>query len=197
MPKMADFSRLTVPERAAELRRLNIQTKMNYRWALASNCCLCGKPILRSQYYYKAHKANNFWVGHRAGVEHGQCPTISEGSRMQRKILTGFHSDLLEQIDYIAQVESRTRSDCIREGMRQYVEQFQKKHNIKLLPSSQLVPAPSHPIIPPPPPIGQTICPAETEVDDVVEDFSVPTWSASQHIAQPSAAEPYDGPIVD
>jgi CopG family transcriptional regulator/antitoxin EndoAI len=45
---------------------------------------------------------------------------------MPKKVLVALPSGLLEQIDFVAQVEHRTRSDLIREAMRRYIEGFKK-----------------------------------------------------------------------
>jgi metal-responsive CopG/Arc/MetJ family transcriptional regulator len=45
---------------------------------------------------------------------------------MPKKVLVALPSGLLEQIDFVAQVEHRTRSDLIREALRRYIEGFKK-----------------------------------------------------------------------
>jgi metal-responsive CopG/Arc/MetJ family transcriptional regulator len=45
---------------------------------------------------------------------------------MPNKVLVALQPQLLEQIDYIAKVESRTRSDLIREALRRYIGEFRK-----------------------------------------------------------------------
>lgn len=45
---------------------------------------------------------------------------------MPKKVLVAFPPAMLEQIDFVAQCEHRTRSDLIREGMRRYLEQFRR-----------------------------------------------------------------------
>ena len=45
---------------------------------------------------------------------------------MPKKVLVALPSGLLEQIDYVAQVEHRTRSDLIREALRRYIETFKR-----------------------------------------------------------------------
>jgi metal-responsive CopG/Arc/MetJ family transcriptional regulator len=45
---------------------------------------------------------------------------------MPKKVLVALPSGLLEQIDFVAQVEHRTRSDLIREAMRRYIEGFKR-----------------------------------------------------------------------
>lgn len=45
---------------------------------------------------------------------------------MPKKVLVALPPGLLEQIDYVAQVEHRTRSDLIREALRRYIESFKR-----------------------------------------------------------------------
>lgn len=45
---------------------------------------------------------------------------------MPKKVLVALPPGLLEQIDYVAQSEHRTRSDLIREALRRYIEQFRR-----------------------------------------------------------------------
>ena len=45
---------------------------------------------------------------------------------MPKKVLVAMPPGLLEQVDFIAQVEHRTRSDLIREGLRRYIMEFAK-----------------------------------------------------------------------
>jgi metal-responsive CopG/Arc/MetJ family transcriptional regulator len=45
---------------------------------------------------------------------------------MPKKVLVALPSGLLEQIDFVAQVEHRTRSDLIREALRRYTEGFKR-----------------------------------------------------------------------
>lgn len=49
-----------------------------------------------------------------------------KGSRMPKKVLVALPPGLLEQIDFVAQVEHRTRSDLIREALRRYIESFKR-----------------------------------------------------------------------
>ncbi len=44
---------------------------------------------------------------------------------MPKKVLVALPPGLLEQIDSVAQVEHRTRSDLIREALRRYIDEFQ------------------------------------------------------------------------
>lgn len=45
---------------------------------------------------------------------------------MPKKVLVALPPGLLEQIDFVAQVEHRTRSDLIREALRRYIEGFKR-----------------------------------------------------------------------
>jgi hypothetical protein len=56
------------------------------------------------------------------------CPKILliKGSCMPKKVLVALPPGLLEQIDFVAQVEHRNRSDLIREALRRYIETFKR-----------------------------------------------------------------------
>ena len=45
---------------------------------------------------------------------------------MPKKVLVALPPGLLEQIDFVAQIEHRTRSDLIREAMRRYIDNFRR-----------------------------------------------------------------------
>lgn len=45
---------------------------------------------------------------------------------MPKKVLVALPPGLLEQIDFVASVEHRTRSDLIREALRRYIESFKR-----------------------------------------------------------------------
>ncbi|MDR3611954.1 MAG: ribbon-helix-helix domain-containing protein [Candidatus Obscuribacterales bacterium] len=45
---------------------------------------------------------------------------------MPKKVLVALPPGLLEQIDFVANVEHRTRSDLIREALRRYIETFKR-----------------------------------------------------------------------
>lgn len=47
---------------------------------------------------------------------------------MSRKILVAFAPALLEQLDFVASVEHRSRSDLVRECVRRYLEVFRKSY---------------------------------------------------------------------
>lgn len=46
--------------------------------------------------------------------------------RLPKKVLVALPSGLLEQIDMVAEVEHRTRSELIREALRRYLETFRR-----------------------------------------------------------------------
>lgn len=54
---------------------------------------------------------------------------------MPKKVLIALPPVMLEQIDYIAQCEHRTRSDLIREALRRYMDSFRRSQT-----SSNVVP---------------------------------------------------------
>ena len=45
---------------------------------------------------------------------------------MPKKVLIAIPQAMLEQADYIAQCEHRTRSDLIREALRRYLDNFKR-----------------------------------------------------------------------
>jgi metal-responsive CopG/Arc/MetJ family transcriptional regulator len=45
---------------------------------------------------------------------------------MPKKVLVALPPGLLEQIDFVAQTEHRTRSDLVREALRRYVDTFKR-----------------------------------------------------------------------
>lgn len=49
---------------------------------------------------------------------------------MPKKVLVALPPGLLEQIDFVAQVEHRTRSDLIREALRRYIDNFKKENRV-------------------------------------------------------------------
>ena len=53
-----------------------------------------------------------------------------------KKVLVALPSGLLEQIDYVAQAEHRTRSDLIREALRRYLHIFSRENPIKVVPTN-------------------------------------------------------------
>jgi metal-responsive CopG/Arc/MetJ family transcriptional regulator len=55
-----------------------------------------------------------------------------KGPRMPKKVLVALPPGLLEQIDFVAQVEHRTRSDLIREALRRYIETFKRTQSPRM-----------------------------------------------------------------
>lgn len=58
---------------------------------------------------------------------------------MPKKVLIALVPGMLEQIDFVAQCEHRTRSDLIREALRRYLQEFKR---------NQSTPAPPAPPVP-------------------------------------------------
>lgn len=46
---------------------------------------------------------------------------------MGKKVLVALPPGLLEQIDFVAMVEHRNRSDLIRESLRRYLDNFRRQ----------------------------------------------------------------------
>jgi metal-responsive CopG/Arc/MetJ family transcriptional regulator len=55
---------------------------------------------------------------------------------MPKKVLVALPSGLLEQIDFVAQAEHRTRSDLIREALRRYTEGFKRTQSPRMTVST-------------------------------------------------------------
>ncbi len=51
---------------------------------------------------------------------------------MPKKVLVALPAGLLEQIDFVAQVEHRTRSDLIREALRRYIDVFRRSQTPRM-----------------------------------------------------------------
>jgi metal-responsive CopG/Arc/MetJ family transcriptional regulator len=49
---------------------------------------------------------------------------------MPRKVLLAVPSGMLQQVDHIAQVEHRTRSDLCREALRRYIDVFRRSQGL-------------------------------------------------------------------
>ncbi|HEY9684540.1 MAG TPA: ribbon-helix-helix domain-containing protein [Oculatellaceae cyanobacterium] len=45
---------------------------------------------------------------------------------MPKKVLIALPPSMLEQVDFVAHVEHRTRSDMIREALRRYLDNFKR-----------------------------------------------------------------------
>ncbi len=63
---------------------------------------------------------------------------------MPKKVLIALPPAMLEQVDFIAQVEHRTRSDMIRESLRRYIEQFKRSQGVQMSVSTISEPIDSH-----------------------------------------------------
>ncbi|HMO21671.1 MAG TPA: ribbon-helix-helix domain-containing protein [Candidatus Melainabacteria bacterium] len=51
---------------------------------------------------------------------------------MPKKVLIALPPAMLEQVDYIAKCEHRTRSDLIREALRRYLDNFRRTQGAQL-----------------------------------------------------------------
>lgn len=51
---------------------------------------------------------------------------------MPKKVLIALPPSMLEQVDFVAQVEHRTRSDMIREALRRYLDNFKKTQSSQI-----------------------------------------------------------------
>ena len=51
---------------------------------------------------------------------------------MPKKVLIALPPAMLEQVDFIAQCEHRTRSDLIREALRRYLDNFRRQQGSHL-----------------------------------------------------------------
>lgn len=52
---------------------------------------------------------------------------------MPKKVLIALPPAMLEQVDFIAQCEHRTRSDLIREALRRYLDNFKRSQQSSTL----------------------------------------------------------------
>jgi len=57
---------------------------------------------------------------------------------MPKKVLIALPPAMLEQVDFIAQHEHRTRSDLIREALRRYLDNFRKNQGAAHLAISSI-----------------------------------------------------------
>jgi metal-responsive CopG/Arc/MetJ family transcriptional regulator len=60
---------------------------------------------------------------------------------MPKKVLIALPPAMLEQVDFIAQCEHRTRSDLIREALRRYLDNFRRTQGSHLAVSTIDAPA--------------------------------------------------------
>ena len=58
---------------------------------------------------------------------------------MPKKVLIALPPAMLEQVDYIAKCEHRTRSDLIREALRRYLDNFRRTQGAQLQVSTMEV----------------------------------------------------------
>ncbi len=68
---------------------------------------------------------------------------IYEELNMPKKVLIALPPAMLEQVDFIAQCEHRTRSDLIREALRRYLDNFRRTQGPALAVSTLETPAES------------------------------------------------------
>lgn len=51
---------------------------------------------------------------------------------MPKKVLIALPPGLLEQVDSVAQLEHRNRSDLVREALRRYIDEFKRTQSTQL-----------------------------------------------------------------
>jgi metal-responsive CopG/Arc/MetJ family transcriptional regulator len=59
---------------------------------------------------------------------------------MPKKVLIALPPAMLEQVDFIAQAEHRTRSDLIREALRRYLDNFRRNQQSHMTVSTLELP---------------------------------------------------------
>lgn len=86
---------------------------------------------------------------------------------MGKKVLIALPPVMLEQVDFVASCEHRTRSDLIREALRRYLDNFRRTQGL----SEQIVAKKPTPVIDfePPTPTAPPVAPA------IVEPILTPT----------------------
>jgi metal-responsive CopG/Arc/MetJ family transcriptional regulator len=60
---------------------------------------------------------------------------------MPKKVLIAIPPAMLEQVDFIAEVEHRTRTDLIKEALRRYMDAFKNKQGSRVSVSTMDTPA--------------------------------------------------------
>lgn len=55
---------------------------------------------------------------------------------MPKKVLIALPPAMLEQVDHIATIEHRTRSDLIREALRRYIDGFRRGQSARIANSA-------------------------------------------------------------
>lgn len=51
---------------------------------------------------------------------------------MPKKVLIAMPPTMIEQMDFVASQEHRTRSDLIREALRRYLDSFRKERGLEI-----------------------------------------------------------------
>ena len=74
------------------------------------------------------------WIPSKRGPK-GLC-LVCGGIQMPKKVLIALPPAMLEQVDFIAQCEHRTRSDLIREALRRYLDNFKRNQQSHLTVST-------------------------------------------------------------
>ena len=54
---------------------------------------------------------------------------------MAKKVLVALPLGLLEQVDFVAQAEQRNRSDLVRESLRRYIQEFNRRQAQQIVAS--------------------------------------------------------------
>lgn len=67
------------------------------------------------------------------------CVCLKWGVPMPKKVLIALPPAMLEQVDFIAKCEHRTRSDLIREALRRYLDNFKRTQGAQLSVSTMEV----------------------------------------------------------
>lgn len=62
---------------------------------------------------------------------------------MPKKVLIALPPAMLEQVDFIAACEHRTRSDLIREALRRYLDAFRRQQGAHLTVLTPVEPKPA------------------------------------------------------
>ena len=84
---------------------------------------------------------------------------------MPKKVLIALPPLMLEQVDFIAQTEHRTRSDLIREALRRYLDNFRRQAGAPLTVST--LEKPAQPAAPTPAPQVVQVGPPTAEHGEV------------------------------
>lgn len=87
---------------------------------------------------------------------------------MAKKVLLAMPPAMLEQVDFVAEVEHRTRSDLMREAIRRYLDNFRRSERL----NSQ-APTPPQITQAPPAPV-QVNEPKEEDQPEPIKEVSSP-----------------------